>query len=139
MVEYSLPDIEQFAAFLDDNLSQSEMLQFSELSEHNGVLHELLDANSIVDNAIAGFTDADFQLPSELAGSDFELPEIPSEEISPLVTLTPEPMDDMLVAAAVCTEENPLMLSDESQEDSSYQVPDDNGDFDMPDSLLDEL
>ena len=91
MFKQSLPSIEQFAAFLDGNLSQSEMLQFSQFAEHDGALHQLLDASSVVDNTIAGFTDSDLQLPPEIVGSDFELPTIPAEGISPLVTLTPEP------------------------------------------------
>ena len=76
MFKHSLPSIEQFAAYLDGNLSQSEMQQFSQMAEHDGVLHQLLDASSAVDDTIAGYTDADLQLPNEIVGSDFELPDV---------------------------------------------------------------
>lgn len=76
MSKHSLPSIEQFAAYLDGNLSQSEMLQFSQLAERDGVLHQLLDASSVVDNTLAGFIEGDLQLPNEIIGSDFDLPEV---------------------------------------------------------------
>ncbi len=119
MFKHSLPSIEQFAAYLDGNLSQSEMQQISQLAEHDGALHQLLDANSVVDNTLAGFTDFDLQLPPEIIGSDFQLPTIPAEGISPLVTLSPDPMDDMLVAAAACADEDISMFSDVNPEDHS--------------------
>ena len=155
MFKQSLPSIEQFAAFLDGNLSQSEMLQFSQFAEHDGALHQLLDASSVVDNTIAGFTDSDLQLPPEIVGSDFELPTIPAEGISPLVTLTPEPMDDMLVAAAACADEDISMFSDnnlnleehsimgdELHDDSSHLMPEGDGfgsGDDLSSSLPDDL
>lgn len=85
MDRHSLPSIEKFAAFLDGNLSQNEMQQFSQLADYDDALHELLDASSIVDETIAGFTDADLQLPPEIAGSDFELPEIEDSDKFSLV------------------------------------------------------
>lgn len=119
MLKHSLPSIEKFAAFLDGNLTPSEMQQFSNLAERDGALHQLLDASTTIDNTIAGFTDSDLQLPQEIIGSDFELPTIPSESISPLVTLSPEPMDDILVAAAACADEDISMFSDVNTEEHS--------------------
>ena len=153
MFKHSLPSIEQFAAFLDGNLSQSEMQQFSQMVEHDDALHQLLDASSVVDNTMAGFTDSDLQLPPEIVGSDFELPTIPAEGISPLVTLSPEPMDDILVAAAVCADEDISMFSDvnpedhstigdELHDDSSHLIPEDDGfgsNDDLSGSLPDDL
>lgn len=112
MFEHSLPSIEQFAAYLDGNLSQNDMQQFSQLAEHDSVLHQLMDASSVVDNTLAGLSESDLQLPPEITGSDFELPTIPTESISPLITLSPEPMDDMLVAAVACVDENISMFSE---------------------------
>ena len=76
MLKHSFPSIEQFAAYLDGNLSQSEMQQFSQQAGHNSVLHQLLDASDVVDDTIAGFTDVDLQLPLEISGSDFEIPDV---------------------------------------------------------------
>lgn len=119
MFKHSLPSIEQFAAYLDGNLSQSEMQQISQLIEHDSVLNQLINASDAVDDTIADFTDADLQLPPEIIGSDFQLPTIPAEGISPLVTLSPDPMDDMLVAAAACADEDISMFSDVNPEDHS--------------------
>jgi len=153
MFKHSLPSIEQFAAYLDGNLSQSEMQQFSQQAEHDDVLHQLLDASSVVDNTLAGFTDSDLQLPPEIVGSDFELPTIPAEGITPLVTLTPEPMDNMLVAAAACADEDISMFSEINPEDHStiggelhnepsHLMPEDDGfgsGDDLSSSLPDDL
>lgn len=152
MFKQSLPSIEQFAAFLDGNLSQSEMHQFSQMAEHDGALHQLLDASSVVDNTIAGFTDSDLQLPPEIVGSDFELPTIPAEGISPLVTLSPEPMDDVLVAAAACADDISMFsdvthddhptIGDELHTDSSHLMSEDDGlssNDDLSGSLPDDL
>lgn len=152
MLKHSLPSIEKFAAFLDGNLPPREMQHFSSLVEHDGVLHQLLDASSVVDDTLAGFTDSDLQLPQDIISSDFELPTIPSDGISPLVTLSPEPMDDILVAAAACADDismisdvNPevhSIIEGELQGESSHLMPDDaasgsNDDFSS--SLPDEL
>ena len=118
MDKHSLPSIEKFAAFLDGNLPQDEMQQFSQMAEHDSVLHQLLNASEVVDNTLASFTDSDMQLPPEITGSSFEIPTIPADGISPLVTLTPEPIDDMLVAAA-CADEDISMFSDDNPEDHS--------------------
>lgn len=137
MDKQSLPSVEQFAAYIDGNLSQSEMQQFSQLAEHDGTLHQLLETSSIVDNTIDSFSESDLQLPLEIIGSDFELPTIPTEDISQLVTLTPESMDDMPVAAAACAEEDISMSSDvnpkeystlggEVYDDTSHLMPEDD-------------
>lgn len=84
MFKHSLPSIEQFAAYLDGNLSQSEMQQISQLAEHDSVLNQLIDASDAVDDTIAGFTDADLQLPNEIIGSDFVLPDVDNVDFSSL-------------------------------------------------------
>lgn len=117
MFNHTIPSIEEFAAFLDGNLSQSEMQQFSRFAEQDEILHQLLDANSVVDESLNGFTDAELQLPSDLVGVDFELPTIPSEEVSTLVSLSPEPVDDMLVTA--CSDNDVSMFSEINQDDNT--------------------
>ena len=144
MFKHSLPSIEQFAAFLDGNLSQSEMQQFSHLAEHDMELHQLLDANTLVDNTLASFTDSDLQLPSEISGFDFVLPQIPENGISQFVNLSPEPTDDMIVAASGADEDSSIFscenqevhitLDDGINNESSFTMPDNNG-FDNSDDL----
>jgi hypothetical protein len=129
MLKHSFPSIEQLAAFLDGNLSQSEMQQLSQMAEHDSVLHQLLDASAVVDNTLAGFTDADLKLPPEIERENFDLPVIPTEGISQLITLSPEPMGDMLVAASACADEDVSMFSTANQEGHitiEEELPDDN-------------
>lgn len=148
MFEHSLPSIEQFAAFLDGNLSPNEMQQFSHWAEHDNTLHRLLDADTVVDNSIAGFTDSELQLPSEISESDFELPTISGYGISQLVNLSPEPMDDMIIAAS-CADDGTSMLSYENQEEhidldaeingeSSFTMPENTG-FDNSEDISNSL
>lgn len=118
MHKHSLPSIEKFAAYLDGNLSQSEMQQFSQMAEHDDALQELLNASSIVDDTIAGFSDADLQLPTEIAGSSFEIPTISAEALSQLVTLTPGSHDELIVAAVASADEDISQLT--------ASIPDDN-------------
>ena len=108
MFKQSLPSIEQFAAFLDGNLSQSEMQQFSQMAEHDGVLHQLLDASSAVDDTIAGFTDADLQLPNEIIGSDFDLPEVDN-------------VDFLFLAGDSFSDNNHLYQQEGTNADENYQ------------------
>ena len=140
----SLPSIEEFAAFLDGNLSANDMQQFTQLAAHDDALHQLLHATSVVDDTLDGLTDADLQLPADLMNADFELPEIPSsDDASMLVSLSPEPMDDMLVAA--CADDDVSAYSDINQDEhitigedildnSTLTMPDNDG-FDNNDDL----
>lgn len=144
MHKHSLPSIEQFAAFLDGNMSQSEMQQFSHLAEHDSTLQQLLNVSTVIENTQNSFTDSDLQLPSEISGFDFVLPQIPENGISQFVNLSPEPMDDMIVAASCADEdasifscenqEEHISLDDEISNESSFTMLDNNG-FDNSDDL----
>ena len=140
----SLPSIEEFAAFLDGNLSADDMQQFTKLAAHDDALHQLLHANSVVDDTLDGLRDADLQLPTDLMNADFELPETPSsDDVSTLVSLSPEPMDNMLVAA--CADDDVSAFSDINQDehitigedilDNSSQTMPNNDGFDNNDDL----
>lgn len=138
MFKQSLPSVEQFAAYLDGNLSQSEMQQFSQMVTQDNVLHKLLDASSEVDKTLADFTESDLQLPSEIMGLDFELPEIPAEGASPLITVAPEPMDNIFVAA--CADEDMSMFPEIEHEEHliAGDIMNDNATPSIPnDDLLD--
>lgn len=142
MLNHTLPSIEEFAAYLDGNLSQDGMRQFSQFAEHDETLHQLLNANAIVDESLNALTDADMQLPSDLAGADFELPIIPDDHVSTLVSLSPEPMDDMLVAACAhdvsmfseMNQDDHTVAGDGMQDESSQTMPDNDG-FDSNDDM----
>lgn len=71
-----LPSIEKFAAYIEGNLSQDEMLQFSNMAARNEDLMHLLDANDTIEETLASYDEVDLMLPEEIASMDFDLPEI---------------------------------------------------------------
>lgn len=75
-----LPSIEKFAAYLDGNLSQDEMLQFSRLITKNENLMNFLDANADIEETLASYGEADLQLPHEVTERNFNLPQIENIE-----------------------------------------------------------
>ena len=106
MSKHSLPSIEHFAAYLDGNLPETEMRQFSQLGEHDNVLHQLLDASTVVDNAIASFTDVDLQLPTEISDTVFELPDVDNVDFLSLASDSSSDYDHLYQQDVFNTKEN---------------------------------
>ena len=119
---------EKFAAWLDGMLPADEMNRVGFLVESDPILHQLREANAWVDDAIANFKDADFQMLPDIDASTFELPNVSKNNISQFINLSPEPMDDLLLAA--CGNDDSAMFvgnnlsldepSQEVQQDSNY-------------------
>lgn len=89
------------AAFLDGNLSASEMQGISSLIDNDASLQRFMDASSVIDESISAFSMSDMDLPQELQTLDFNLPSL-DLDFHGLVTLSPEPLpfpDNMMVAA----------------------------------------
>lgn len=76
MDKLSSLSIEKLAAFMDGNLTQDEMTQISKLADDNLELHQMLEANDVIDNEIASFEEHDLHLPNEIFGADFRIPDI---------------------------------------------------------------
>lgn len=126
--------IEKFAAFLDGNLLQEEMDVISQLAEQENTLHQLLNASSVIDDTIASYTEADLQLPPEITGSSFEIPDIPNDDISMFVTLNPEPdvniFGDVVAGACACADEDESLFHTEDDIPiDDIDIPDINDDF----------
>lgn len=64
--------IEDFAAYLDGNLSPEVM---QELVSQND-FKELLEANSAIDQSYASIIESGYEFPDEINSSDFQLPNI---------------------------------------------------------------
>lgn len=90
---------EKFAAWLDGMLPADEMNRVGVLVEADSMLHQLRETSILVDDAISDFNEADIQKLLDIDTSAFELPAISNNSISPLVNLSPEPMDDLPIAA----------------------------------------
>lgn len=123
MHKHLLPSIEKFAAFLDGNLSQSEMQQFTQLAEHNEAMHQLLDACLQVDETIASYTDEDIQLPPEIISPLFEIPDVSADGIVHHVPLTSESEDDELLPIAACADEYLTQIATDITEENT-EIPD---------------
>ncbi len=80
MDKHSVLSIEKLAAFMEGNLTNDEMERISQMADSNFELYQLLDANDVIDNSIASFNEQDLQLPDEITGTDFRIPDIENEE-----------------------------------------------------------
>ena len=101
MDKQSLPSIEKFAAYLDGKLSPDEMQQFSQLAEHNDALRQLLDASArIREFELNNYLESELQLPEDITGLDFDLPDISiiDAHISDTSTLQPLHIEDFFSA-----------------------------------------
>ena len=117
---------EKFAAWLDGMLPADEMNRVSFLVESDSMLHQLRETNALIDDAIANFNDADFQMLPDIDASTFELPNVSKNNISQFINLSPEPMDDLLIAA--CANDDNAMLVDNnlSLDEPSLEVQQDS-------------
>lgn len=68
--------IEKFAAYLDSNLPENEMLHVSLLIKSNDDMRQIMQINDFVDEAMKANDFIDMDLPDEIMAVDFELPDI---------------------------------------------------------------
>lgn len=118
------------AAFLDGNLSESEMQGISSMIDADASLQKFMDANSVIDESISAFSLSDMGLPQELQTLDFELPSLDGK-FHGLVTLSPEPshlLDDMMVAACANAPVEGVIQQLDSEDHKSFTDIMDNSD-----------
>lgn len=72
--------IEKMAAFLDGNLSSSEMQGISSLIDNDASLKQIVGASARIDDTIGSYTESDLQMPPEIMGEDFSLPDIENDD-----------------------------------------------------------
>ena len=118
--------IEKMAAFLDGNLTASEMQGISSLIDSDASLQRFMDASSVIDESISAFSMSEINLPQELQSPDFELPSLDGD-FHGLITLSPEPLpfpDNMMVAACADNqiEDTPVLQFGSGVHDSLSDV-----------------
>lgn len=106
---------EKFAAWLDGMLPADEMFSISQQAEHDTTLRQLSEISSVLDAEIFNI---DARIPDDIYNAKFEIPTLPNGMISPLVKLSPEPADELFVAAAACPNEDMSLFSNNSQDDN---------------------
>lgn len=67
--------IEEFAAYLDGNLSDDEMQRVSSVIENDGAMQNIADNNQSIEDTLSHFESSEFTLPDELTSLDFEIPQ----------------------------------------------------------------
>lgn len=74
--------IEEMAAFLDGNLSASDMQKMSSLIEKDDSLKEIIELSDQIDDNLINESSDTFDIPFDILSTEFQLPEISFEEYS---------------------------------------------------------
>lgn len=72
--------IEEMAAFLDGNLSASDMQKMSSLIEKDDSLKEIVELSDQIDDNLINESSDTFDIPFDIQSTGFQLPEISIEE-----------------------------------------------------------
>lgn len=67
--------IEEFAAYLDGNLSDDEMQRVSSVIENDEAMQDIAVNNLSIEDALSHCESSEFTLPDELTSLDFEIPQ----------------------------------------------------------------
>ena len=85
--EFDFPvSVEEFAAYLDGNLSEKEMNRVGSIIHDNSFMQEVVEASQLVSDTMDGYSSIDLDLPEEIANWDFILPELENGEDFSIVT-----------------------------------------------------
>lgn len=115
--------IERMAAYLDGNLSAGEMQGISSLINSDAFLHQFMHASSVIDDALSDYSPDELELPSELQSLDFAFPDLDSDFIG-LVTLSPEPRFEDVMAMASCANVPDVQHGSNEMGDSGTDIGD---------------
>lgn len=81
-----LVSIEEFAAFLDGNLTQEGMNRISSIVDKNKTMHDFVMSSHYIDGELTNYDSLNLSLPEELMSLDFDIPEIENVEIGDIST-----------------------------------------------------
>lgn len=81
-----LVSVEEFAAFLDGNLTQEGMNRISSIVDTNKTMHDLVMSSHYIDEELSNYDSLNLSLPEELMSLDFDIPEIENVEIGDIST-----------------------------------------------------
>ncbi|OKY94502.1 MAG: hypothetical protein BHV67_15245 [Bacteroidales bacterium 43_36] len=73
--------IEEFAAYMDGNLSDDEMQRVSSVIEHDDTMQDVMNSIEQSELTLSEYTPDDLQLPKEIADGEFELPETDNHHV----------------------------------------------------------
>lgn len=73
--------IEEFAAYMDGNLTDDEMQWVSSVIEHDDTMQDVMDSMEQSELTLSEYTPDDLQLPKEIADGEFDLPETDNHHV----------------------------------------------------------
>lgn len=81
-----LVSVEEFAAFLDGNLTQEGMNRISSIVDTNKTMHDFVMSSHYIDGELTNYDSLNLSLPEELSSLDFDIPELENIEIGDIST-----------------------------------------------------
>ena len=77
--EFDFPiSVEEFAAYLDGNLTEDGMARVSSMINNDSSMRELAEASQLIADTMDGYSTIGLELPEEILSMDFSIPEIDS-------------------------------------------------------------
>lgn len=73
--------IEEFAAYMDGNLSDDEMQRISSVIEYDDTMQDVMDSMEQSEMTLDGYGQEDMQMPEEIADGEFDLPETDNHHV----------------------------------------------------------
>lgn len=113
--------MEQFAAFLDGNLTEEDMQSVSAAIDGDERLTSVLHSAMDCDDTLESYTSEDMQLPEALLDPDFDLPVI-TTVVDDEVLLTAAPSDDDPVELHSATNPMPVVCEIGGEDDPGHEV-----------------
>lgn len=104
--------IEKFAAYLDGNLPEDEMLQISSLIKNDETLKSIFDVSKQVDMSLEEYSFNGLQIPEEIVSLDFDLPNINNTS----VPLDMSSIGDVLTPDIFACSDESLFVEDNSSD-----------------------
>lgn len=71
--------VEDFAAYLDGNLSVDSIRQIESLIQDDSFVHEIFDASQIIEQNYNRIVEEGFEIPPELLSNEFDIPNIDND------------------------------------------------------------
>lgn len=75
--------IEEFAAYLDGNLTIEDMNRVSSVIDSNSDMHSIANSVQLVDETLASYSPLELTLPDDISSMDFSIPQINNMDMLP--------------------------------------------------------
>ncbi len=75
--------IEEFASYLDGNLTEDDMTRISSIIDSNSDMHSIAENVQLVDDTFASYSPLELTLPDDISSIDFNIPQIDNIDVLP--------------------------------------------------------